>query len=130
MIYTNFSNNPYFKEHEFLCKCKKCKKVYVHQELMEKITVARKESNIPFIIISGCRCPDYNKEKGGKVNSDHLTNENFICCGIDIHCRDSENRFKILKALIYAGINRIGLARTYIHAGIDKRNPSNMVWFY
>jgi hypothetical protein len=130
-IYTDYNTNPHFKEREFTCRCPKCKEAYVYNELMEKLTNARKDAKIPFVISSGCRCQERNKNIGGAKNSDHLVDyESIICCGVDILCDNNRNRFTLVKSLLDAGINRLGLAHTFIHAGIDKRNPGNVIWFY
>jgi len=130
-IYRKFASNPYFKEREMVCKCSRCQEAYIDSDLMDKLTVARDNAKIPFIINSGCRCPEHNRREGGAENSDHLADgRKLICFGVDIHCNNDRNRFLILKALIEAGIDRIGLHPTKIHAGISKRNVKNVVWFY
>ena len=130
-IFIDYDKNPFFKEREFVCKCKKCQNAYVYKELIDKLTIARENANTPFIITSGCRCPEHNSKVKGSQNSDHLASlEYYICCGVDIHCIDNTNRFLIIKSLLDAGINRIGLDKTFIHAGIDKRNKANKIWFY
>jgi len=123
--------SPYFTNKELKCKCKKCSVAYVHKDLLKKLTHARKQANIPFVITSGCRCPEYNKLKSKNPNSDHLADGvNYACVGVDIQCGNDRDRFIIVKALMDAGINRIGLDKTFIHAGIDERNPGNVIWFY
>jgi len=127
----NLTGNPFFTDKEMKCKCAKCKHAYLQVELMEKVTEARKSAKIPFIITSGCRCPEHNKKVGGAVNSDHLADEkNLICCGVDIQCTNDRNRFKIIKALLDAGIDRLGFSTIFIHAGISGRNAGEVAWFY
>ena len=127
----NLTGNPFFTNREMKCKCAKCKHAYLHEELMKRITEARKNANIPFVITSGCRCPEHNKKVGGAVNSDHLADEkDFICCGVDIHCINDRNRFIIIKALLDVGIDRLGLSTNFIHAGISGRNSGEVAWFY
>jgi hypothetical protein len=98
--------------------------------LLNKLTTARKTANIPFFITSGCRCPEHNAKIGGVKNSDHLSNAQNICCGVDIGCTTDSNRYKLIKSLLDAGINRIGISYKFVHAGIDVRNPKEVIWFY
>jgi uncharacterized protein YcbK (DUF882 family) len=130
-IYKKFASNPYFKEREMVCKCPRCSRAFIDDVLMDKLTVARDISGVPFIITSGCRCPGHNRAVGGANNSDHLADGGkFICFGVDIHCNSDINRFKVLKALFEVGIERIGLSPTFIHAALGKRNTKNVIWFY
>jgi len=123
--------SPFFTNKELKCKCPKCEEAYIDLELLRKLTNARKQANIPFIITSGCRCPEHNKSVKGSANSDHLADGiDFVCYGVDIKCNDNRQRFTIIKSLLDAGFNRIGLSHTFIHAGIDSRNPGDVIWFY
>jgi len=74
---------------------------------------------------SGCRCIPHNKAEGGAETSDHLTGE-----GIDLKAIHSHTRFIILEEAFKAEIRRIGLARTYIHLGINMNNPQEVFWIY
>ena len=123
--------SPFFSNRELKCKCRKCEIAYVHKDLLKKLTVARKQANIPFVVNSGCRCPQHNKNVGDTATSDHLVDGiDWACVGIDIQCVSDKDRFTIVKALLEAGINRLGLHPSFIHAGIDERNPGNVIWFY
>ena len=131
-IYKDYASNTFFKEREFVCKCGKCSSAYVDAELIKLLTKAREKANIPFVITSGCRCATHNKKEGGKPNSDHLYNPeiNDVCCGVDIRCIDDRSRFIIIDALLASGINRIGVGKGFVHAGLPKRNSENSIWIY
>jgi len=135
-VFVGYPEAPFFQEKEFVCKCGQCSKALVSKELMYKLIVARYESQIPFVILSGCRCPPHNEKCGGQKASDHLvvnpesSGEGLICTGVDILCTADRHRYIILKALLNAGIDRIGLNKDFIHAGLSQRNPPQVVWFY
>ena len=42
----------------------------------------------------------------------------------------STDRFTILKALVQAGFNRIGIASSFLHCDLDENKPSNITWVY
>ena len=115
---------PEFQSHEFTCRCG-CGLNNMHDDFMRKLARARKIANIPFIITSGCRCASHNRKEGGSSSSDHLTGR-----GADIRCKRSGDRWIIMDALVKAGFNRIGVAKTFIHAGDEPRNPPNVIWLY
>jgi hypothetical protein len=132
MLYskTDFEKNQYFTANEFQCKCGKCSEPLIDATLMVKLTIARKNANIPFRIASGCRCEAHNKAVKGASNSDHLFTGNIATCGVDILCKNDSDRFTILKALFDAGFRRFGVHKSFIHAGLALRNPGGCIWFY
>ena len=133
---------PYFKEREFVCKCEKCQKkgvAYVHETLVDMLYMARKAANIPFVIISGCRCLGHNKKINGSENSDHLyklhiiNNETYpknLCQAVDIRTQNDRERYIILCALLSVGFTRLGIGKGFIHAGISREKTGAVVWVY
>jgi uncharacterized protein YcbK (DUF882 family) len=114
----------YFDESEFECKCG-CGLNNVNQALIEDLNVARHIAGIPFVITSGSRCEAHNKNSGGSRTSSHLGGY-----AADIRADDSEERFKVLEALITAGFKRIGIAKHFIHVDNDTRKPQGITWLY
>jgi zinc D-Ala-D-Ala carboxypeptidase len=94
-------------------------------ELVEMLDKAREVAGIPFIITSGLRSEIKNCEVGGVMDSAH-------CKGlaVDLSCKTSDARFLIIKGLLVAGFNRIGLYTTHIHTDIDKTKPQNIIYLY
>lgn len=120
---------PYFTPEEFRCKCG-CGSCDVDSAFLDMLLKARKIANIPFRISSGCRCEKHNAFCGGTPDSDHLVNEKQICCGADIKTTSDRERFIISKALLTAGFKRIGIAKSFIHAGENSKNPQEVIWLY
>lgn len=112
----------YFKEEEFACQCG-CGFDTMNTEFVNRLNIARFFANIPFVINSGCRCDKRNREVEGTPNSEHK-----IGCGVDIKALDSRARFKIVYGLIKAGITRIKVRPSYIHAGFDKSKDQEVLW--
>lgn len=94
-------------------------------ELVEMLDKAREIAGVPFVIGSGLRTQEHNKEVGGVENSAHLTGE-----ATDIKCPNSVNRLKMLKAFIQVGFNRIGIGKDFIHVDISKTLPNEVCWTY
>jgi len=102
----------YFKQKEFRCKC--CEGNQISQDLIDKLNVARYLAKTPFIINSGYRCKDHNKNVGGKSDSSHLKG-----LAVDIRAIGGVKQLTIVKALLQAGFTRIGVAKEFIHCDID-----------
>ena len=118
-----------FSSDRMKCRCG-CGICNVSEEFMHKLQMTRTIANIPLVIASGCRCPAHNKDEGGKDTSDHLTTKDIKCEGADIRCHYSGDRLKIISAAIMAGFRRIGIAKSFIHLGMKKDNPQDVMWVY
>ena len=92
--------------------------------VLKRIGRARELAKTPFVITSGYRTEAHNKEVGGSKTSSHL--KGFA---VDISCTNSSQREKIISALIIAGFQRVGIAKTFIHADTDK-SKSPAIWLY
>jgi zinc D-Ala-D-Ala carboxypeptidase len=115
----------YFKLDEFYCKCGKCEPHTPSPTILFMLNEARSLAGIPFIISSGLRCPQHNRAVGGTLDSEHISGE-----GVDIAVSSAWERFKILEALMKAGFQRIGVGKTFIHAGVSVNKPRPVIWTY
>jgi zinc D-Ala-D-Ala carboxypeptidase len=115
---------PYFQATEFNCKCG-CFTNNMTEHHMDMLLEARIDADIIFKINSGSRCKNHNFFVGGSDHSDHLSGE-----GSDIKCYSSRERWKLITALLKAGFKRIGIARTFIHAGSSESNTQEVIWYY
>jgi len=111
----------YFKYSEFKCPC--CGKNETSPELIKRLDVAREIAKVKFIITSGYRCEKHNAFIKGSKNSSHLKG-----LAADILCVNPDTRYIILKALLQAGFNRIGIYEKHIHVDIDYTKPHGVVW--
>ncbi|OFW47581.1 MAG: hypothetical protein A2163_00740 [Actinobacteria bacterium RBG_13_35_12] len=112
-----------FKREDFNCKCG-CGLNNISMLLVELLQEARDELVYPITISSGCRCESHNKHVGGKPESEHL-----IGLGVDVGCHTSQYRYLILPLLLKR-FNRVGIGSNFIHIGIDKFKPQDVVWIY
>ena len=94
-------------------------------DFLYKLDEARQFAKIPFVITSAYRSKEHNAKIGGVANSSHIKG-----LAVDIRVNSSRERFTILKALIYVGFNRIGVADDFIHVDDDKEKSDNVIWTY
>jgi len=97
----------------------------INKDLVSMLEDARKLAGIPFTITSWTRCEEHNEKVGGSNNSEHLKG-----MAVDIVAISSTGRYLIISALLRAGFRRIGIAKNFIHAGIDSSKPWNCIWVY
>lgn len=113
-----------FELSEFDCKCG-CGFNNIKYAFVDRVQYARNRASLVFIVRSGCRCYQHNKDVGGKPSSDHLTGE-----GVDIVCVTSSGRFMMYDAFRDAGFTRIGVGPDFIHVGMRQDNPQEVFWIY
>ena len=111
----------HFSIDEFKCKC--CGKALMDRHFLYSLDTARSLAGIPFIIVSGYRCPQHNKSVGGARHSAHMDGY-----AVDIKVKNSVERFTILSALLRAGFKRIGIYKSWIHADMHPTLPQDVMW--
>jgi uncharacterized protein YcbK (DUF882 family) len=93
--------------------------------LCQMLSIARGKAGVPFIITSGLRTEAQNAGLPEAVHdSAHLTGN-----AVDLACADSETRYAMLKGLLQAGFNRIGIYASHLHADNSPTLPPNVVWY-
>lgn len=95
----------------------------MNPDTLAKLDEARAIAGVPFHITSAYRCEEHNYRVGGRDNSAHKTGH-----AVDIEADSSNEKFRILKGLIDAGFNRIGIYADFIHADDDPSLPPEVVW--
>ena len=97
----------------------------MQQEFLDKLDLARGLSGVPYVINSGFRSPEHNAEVGGVPGSSHLTG-----WASDVRADSSNRRFLVLKGLLAAGFNRVGIGQNFIHVDCDPTKEGNAAWLY
>lgn len=118
-----------FSKWEFACLCG-CKICNVSLAFINKLQAARTVAGIAFNISSGCRCPVHNKKEKGRPTSDHLTTEKIQCEGADIMCCNSFDRYTIIRAAVLCDFTRIFIHKAFVHLGMKKENPQEVLGLY
>jgi zinc D-Ala-D-Ala carboxypeptidase len=114
----------YFKKEEFACKCG-CGMDTVADDLVDRLNEAREIAGVPFRVNSGCRCKSHNRSVGGSKSSGHLAGE-----AVDIATSSSKKKYAVLKGLIQAGFERIGIGKNFIHVDVTASKTKPTIWTY
>jgi zinc D-Ala-D-Ala carboxypeptidase len=134
--------SPYFKEHEFFCKCPDFKENshILDHELIVAAHVIREYVDSPVLINSSYRTKKCNEAQGGAENSYHLKG-----MALDISCplnqakiNDSvSNRGYLYVVLRRCGINGFGISKSFLHIDtrpsgtlVDTVHGSYELWYY
>ena len=110
-----------FTDDEFRCPC--CGKEEMDRDFVGQLQEARDKAGTPFNINSGWRCQKHNGAVGGVEASSHLVGQ-----ATDLRAHTSNERFKIIEALIRVGFKRIGIGRTYIHVDNNNTKTQGVMW--
>ena len=115
----------YFNESEFKACTPPCSLQDMKQSTMDKLDAARELAGIPFVLNSAYRSTAWEKKHGRSGDGPHTHH-----CAVDIRCNTSQNRMKIVAALLSVGFVRIGIGKTYIHVDDDPAKAQNVIWHY
>lgn len=115
----------YFKISEFDSPDVKGSGEGMNEELLQIIDKARDLFAKPIHINSGMRSVERNALVGGSKNSSHLRG-----LAIDVACDNSRDRCRLIEIFMLLGINRIGVAKTFIHIDNDPEKDADVIWVY
>ncbi len=101
--------------------------INMDKQFLAKLETAREYASIPFKISSGYRSAEHNAKVGGVSDSAHTKG-----LAADIKAVGSRKRFQILKGMMDAGFNRmgIGFGDEFIHVDLDSNKDKDVVWGY
>lgn len=109
-----------FTAGDFFCKCGKCDKQYIDLGHVKKLQKFQDWLGECFIITSGYRCPDYNKQIGSKSDSQHVKGTATDIFPLELKPRD-------VAALARSyGFKGVGEYKTFIH--VDSREGKTSRW--
>lgn len=113
----------YFRYEDFACKC--CGMNGMDPSLIHKLEQARELAGVPFKVVSGYRCREFNREKGGRSRYSHLYG-----LAADIEAVDNHSIYLIVSALLRIGFPRIGIfpRDNFVHVDIDKAKEQGIMW--
>lgn len=115
-----------FREEEFFCKCPDANcsgKRYglISLRLVTRIQRIRDLLGRKIFVISGMRCPSWNKHEGGHRNSFHLPKWGLASdLGVE-RTESQEETIKLYLAAEKIGFNGLGFYGTFIHVDTDER---------
>jgi len=113
----------HFEAKEFACKC--CGDLRISAELVILLDNIREALGMPLVVNSGYSCRSHNDEAWGSPSSSYRKG-----LAASIRAPNPRVRFLLLRALLLAGIERIGIARNFIHVDLDPDKPPKVAWHY
>jgi len=126
----NGIESPHFKVSEFACQCGGGL-ANPNPRLVRMLNQARVRAAMPFVLTSGSRCLNHNKDIGSKDTSSHvLKGDDGFTDAVDIRTLTSGQRFAILGALLEAGFKRVGVGKDFVHADVDVYKADEVMWDY
>lgn len=94
------------------------------ERLVSMLGKAESVAGVAFNITSGLRDVADNVRCSGVPDSAHLEG-----LAVDLGLKDDVDRFKVLKGLLAAGFQRLGVYEGHIHADISSVLPQFVAWF-
>lgn len=103
--------------------------VDIHQDLLHILLGLEAHMGFELTITSGQRSVEHNADPnvGGVPNSEHTYKP---AEGVDILCRQSTTRFKMVKWLLEHEVRRIGIGNSFVHIGTAQDKPQFVIWDY
>lgn len=86
---------------------------------------AREKAEIPFVITSTYRSPDYSESQGWSRTNAHTEEP---CAAFDIACTGARERYLIIKALLDVGFDRIGFNANHVHVDRSMNLDQEVFW--
>lgn len=97
----------------------------MQQSTLDLLVKCRQKAGVPFVITSGFRTTLHNKKVGGVNGSSHTKGY-----AVDIRCRNSADRFKIVLSAFNVGFKRVGVSGNFIHLDNDPSKKQEVLWTY
>lgn len=117
--------SKYFKNSEFVRCSPSCSITQMDADFLDLMDRVREKAGIPLVINSAYRSKSWEQLKGRSGNSAHCKGK-----ALDIRCNTNQNRFKIVKAALLCGVQRIGIGSTFVHLDNDATLPQGVIWDY
>jgi hypothetical protein len=117
----------FFSKSEIQCPCG-CGFIVINQSLIDLLDRVRLFLIAPLTFNSWCRCANHNADVGGKPDSEHLTGD-----AVDIAIPDDNYRARVLQFFfLFIGDLpvRLGIGKKFLHIGVAKDKPKEVVWLY
>jgi uncharacterized protein YcbK (DUF882 family) len=121
----NLKHGSFFTIEEIEKVCKGGGIEKIDPEAFDMLCRIRKRANFPFIINSAYRSPTHEISKGRRKDGSHTEGKAF-----DIQALNGRQAHAIVRAAMVEGVNRIGIAKTYVHIDTSKKLPENVIWTY
>lgn len=121
----DWSKFPNFSREEF--RCKHTGHEGMKEEFLEVLQNIRDDYGKPMRVTSGFRHPTHPVEaRKQRSDGEHTRG---MCA--DIACTSSRDRYELIVLALKHGINRIGIAKNFVHLGMGGPGlPPRVIWEY
>jgi zinc D-Ala-D-Ala carboxypeptidase len=120
----------YFKHKEFDSPDEPGSGEMMEEEFLEALDVARDIAGFPFIIRSGFRSVQHNRNLIKQGYPASPKSSHLLGWAADIAVPSPRKRFILIESLLDAGFNRIGVGDDYVHVDMDPNKSPNVMWVY
>lgn len=117
----------YFKEDEFKKLTPSCSIAQMDENLLEGLDELREAVDMPFIITSAYRSPDWDLAKGRTGQGPHTKG-----MAVDVSCPNSYFARRVLEEALKRPqyFKGIGIGKNFIHLDVMYRSFAPLVWGY
>jgi len=119
----DFTKYPNFTPLEVECPC--CGRMGVKPHALETLQLLRERFGGPLKINSAYRCPEHNKEVGGKPSSQHLEGTAF---DISVRGFTWEDQLRLVRLVKECGFKGIGYYKTFLHVDLGRERFWGSPW--
>ena len=99
----------------------------LHVDLATALTHLEQRLGRSLVITSGYRDPQHNHEVGGVENSEHTYDP---AQAADVACSNGAECWQLVTTALSIGIKRIGIGNGFVHLGVSKDKPQDVIWNY
>ena len=101
----------------------------IHPDLVDILKQLEEHMGFELTITSGQRTQAHNDDPkvGGVKDSEHTYDP---AEGVDVLCKQSITRYRMIAWLMQHGITRIGIGNEFVHIGIAQDKPQYVIWAY
>lgn len=117
--------SKYFKDSEFRACVPSCRIKDMDAGFLSLLDRVREEVGGPLVLSCAYRSREYDLQKGRTGNSAHTRG-----LAVDIVCKDSNLRYRIVQACVKLGVQRIGIGATFVHIDADPSLPHPVLFHY
>lgn len=117
--------SKYFSPAEFRRCTPSCTISDMDPAFLGLLDQVRERAGIPLVLSCAFRSREYDLSKGRSGNSAHTRGK-----AVDIVANQSATRYRIVRAAMQLGINRIGIGKNFVHLDDDRSLPQGVIWHY
>lgn len=117
--------SKYFAAEEFERCIPPCRIEQMDAGFLAKLDEVRERAGVAMLLNCAYRSREWDLGKGRTGDSSHTKG-----LAVDIRTVSSMQRYRIIKAALEVGVQRIGIGATFIHLDDDRSKTQGVIWDY